>query len=146
MYRPDPSMDYTITLGIFCLLFPCLAFILIRIGRQQTENKLVIAGYVSIGLFVASVVTFVLLQTVGLPEQDKESQQQDMAASIQTKYNNKYYPDYLKEVEFAQSAAAGESGDYFTLTYSDYTTETRRFYFDASGHPTCHCTLYQPSH
>lgn len=145
MYRPDTSIDYTIAFGIFCFLLPCLAFILFRLGRQQADRRLTVAGFVSIGAFVVSTIIFAVIQIVGVPEKDKKSQQQDMATTIQTKYNDKYYPDYLRQVEFAQSAAEGESGDFFTLTYNDYETETRRFYFDVSGNPTCHCTLYQPA-
>lgn len=145
MYRPDPSIDYTIGFGCLCLLLPCIAFILIKLGRDQNDRRLTISGFVSIGAFLISAVIFVLLQTVGLPKPDEKSQHQEMAKSIQTKYNDKYYPDYLRQVEFAKSAGVGETGDFFTLTYNDYQTETRRFYFDVSGNPTCNCTLYQPA-
>lgn len=145
MYRPDASIDYVIALVIFCFLLPCIAFVLIKMGRDQKDKRFTRAGFVAIGAFLISAVIFGTLQTVGFPKPDEASQHQDMAKSIQKKYNNKYYPEYLRKVEFAEKAGEGETGDFFTLTYNDYKTEMRRFYFDVSGQPSCDCTLYQPT-
>lgn len=144
MYRPDSTIDYVIALSIMCALLPIIALMLFRMGRQQSDGRFALYGAGAIGGFLISVVVLGMVLIVGVPQQDEGTRHQDMAESILKKYNHKYYPDYLRQVEFAQSAGAGETGDFFTLTYNDYQTETRRFYFDSSGNPSCNCTLYQP--
>jgi hypothetical protein len=65
-----------------------------------------------------------------------------MESNILQKYNTKFHPDYLQYVEFEDDEGRGKKGNYFIVTYEDFSTERILFHFNSkTGEPRCDCEL-----
>lgn len=137
MYEPIPP-DLTAAVAVFTILPLIFGIPLVIHGPKMKRLDLTLIGA---GLLVALVVGWVFGS--GPISAAETNRRETMENNILTKYNEKYHPNYLKDVEFSGHGGKGETGKYFTLTYEDMTTEKRKFYFSESGEPSCGCTLKQ---
>lgn len=137
MYQPTNSFDFVALVAVAGLALLITAPVLITVGIQHKDRRLVWSG-------VASAVLIVLV--VGLGFSPAKAHQDErlsaMENNILQKYNTKFYPDYLQAVEFEDDEGRGKSGDYFIVTYGDLSTERILFHFNSeTGEPRCDCQL-----
>lgn len=136
-YQPIDSFDFIALVVVVGLALLITAPVLIRVGIQHKDRRFVFGGAVSVILLVL---------VVGLGFSPAKTHQDErlsaMESNILQKYNTKFYPDYLKDVEFEDDEGRGKSGDYFIVTYGDSSTERILFHFNSkTGEPRCDCEL-----
>lgn len=136
-YQPIDSLDFLALVVVVGLALLITAPALINVGIKHKDQRFVWSG-------VASVILLVLVVGLGFsPAKANQDQRLSaMESNILQKYNTKFYPDYLKDVEFEDDEGRGKSGDYFIVTYEDFSTEIILFHFNSkTGEPRCDCEL-----
>lgn len=137
MYQPIQSFDFITLVVVVGLALLITAPALISVGVQHKDRCLVLIG-------AAAAVLMVLV--VGLGFSPAKAHQDErfsaMENNILQKYNTKFYPEYLQDVEFEDDEGRGKTGDYFIVTYDDFSTERILFHFNSkTGEPRCDCQL-----
>lgn len=136
-YQPIESFDFIAFVVVVGLALLITAPVLISVGIQHKDRRLVLGG-------AASAV--LLLLVVGLGFSPAKAHQDErfsvMKSNILQKYNTKFHPDYLQSVEFEDDEGRGKKGNYFIVTYEDFSTERILFHFNSkTGEPRCDCEL-----
>lgn len=136
-YQPIDSLDFIALVVVVGLALLITAPVLISVGIQHKDRRFIFGGAVSVILLVL---------VVGLGFSPAKAQQGERLSSMETnilqKYNAKFHPDYLRDVEFEDDEGRGKSGNYFIVTYEDFSTERILFHFNSkTGEPRCDCEL-----
>lgn len=136
MYQPISSIDFGTLLLVLVSLLLLIGLALTKAGIQLQKRKVVFGG--SIILFVLLPVTLVL----GYPPAQKfqDETHSAMEHNILTKYEKDHASNYVRKVEFAGYPAKGVSGNYFTVTYRDFSTKKILFRFDSKTGEPCECS------